>query len=108
MNSSRRQHKVLDKMAKAKKEAVEYTNTPESREKLVYCVKEVSGLLAQQASIREAIKDIKKSVKENLGITPQKFNKMVRIYHDDAREKVEDDLTEVLDLYDAVLGKEDD
>lgn len=89
------------------KEKVELS-AKELKEKLTYCVNEISDLMVQQESISESIKEIKKSVKENLGVDSKVFNQLVSIRHKGSRTKYEEDMGEVLDLYDTIFSDDAD
>lgn len=89
------------------KEKVELT-AAELKEKLTYCVNEISDLMVQQESIAESIRDIKKSVKDNLGVDSKVFNQLVSIRHKGSRAKYEEDMGEVLDLYDTIFKEDED
>lgn len=53
----------------------------------------------------ENIKDIKKRAKEEYGMPTKTFNQMFAIYHNQTRERFENEKDEVLDAYDQVFAE---
>lgn len=86
-------------MAKSK---VEF-NPALHKEKLYNVVKEASNAKLQIESFNTVIKDQREFARDELGVSPQLFNQLLRIYHNDQRDKFEETSQDVLDVYDSVF-----
>lgn len=86
-------------MAKSK---VEF-NPAEHGKDLKIAIRQASDAKIQIEASNDTIREIRKNAQENLGIDATTFNKMLTIYHKDAREKFENDSAETLEVYDAVF-----
>lgn len=85
-----------------KKEKVEFNASVHSK-KLEQAIKEASDVKIQIESGNEAIKDIREMVKETMGLAPSEFNALLKIYHTQSREQVEEANQELLGVYDAIF-----
>lgn len=81
---------------------VEY-NPALHADSLKHSIKECSDHLAIIEGARTAMKEIKKHCKEELGVEPKLFQAMLNLYHQDARDKFEDEKEDILEIYDAIF-----
>lgn len=88
----------------AKKEQVEF-NEAVHGQRLRELISQSSGLKFQVESANDAIKDLRNLAKDELGLAPKMFNKILSIHHKGERAKVESENDEVLGVYDAVFNK---
>ncbi|AZU98725.1 dsDNA binding protein [Acinetobacter phage vB_AbaM_PhT2] len=86
------------------KEKVEF-NPALHGEQLEHCIKQCSDHKAIIEGANEAIREIRKTACEELGVSGKDFNQMLRIFHKDEREKLETENEELLEKYDAVFRK---
>lgn len=86
------------------KEKVEF-NVAAHGEQLEHCIKQCSDHKAIIEGANDAMREIKKSAAENLGVDSKTFNKLLTIYHKDQREKFETESDEVIETYDAIFTK---
>lgn len=88
----------------AKKEAVEF-NQDVHGEELAKLIKEASDNKLKISGYNELIKDIRTRAKEELGVDGKMFNRLLALYHKDARDQFEAENEEVVELYDTVFTK---
>lgn len=82
--------------------------TTEEKTKLSAMIKDGSNLLFQSETIREQVGDIRKLAKEEFGLMPKEFNVLLRMYHKDQRDKIEEESMGAIDLYDSIFNKQTD
>lgn len=80
------------------------TLTREDANKLRNAIKEASDIKLMIEAKQDAIKDIRTMVKDDLGMKPKMFNKMVSVYHKRNYEEVTGENNEFEELYQEVLG----
>ena len=88
----------------AKKEPVVYDKAIHG-ERLEYCIKQCSDHKAIIEAANDAIREIKKVAKDELGVDSKKFMPMLAIYHNDKRDDFEDTKEEILEMYDELFNK---
>lgn len=88
----------------AKKEQIEFNEAVHGA-RLRELIGQASGLKFQVESANDAIKDLRNVAKDELGLTPKMFNKVLSIHHKGERDKVEAENEEVIGVYDAVFNK---
>lgn len=66
-------------------------------------VKRASDIKFQIESFNEQLKEIREYTKDQTGLKPADFNFLVRLYHTQTREKVEEQSEEILGVYDAIF-----
>lgn len=86
------------------KEKVEF-NPQLHGDQLEHCIKTCSDHMAIIEGAREAINELKKHSRDELGVDGKDFNRMLTIYHKDQREKFENENSDLLGMYDAVFKK---
>lgn len=86
------------------KETVEFDPTVHGDQLQKY-IKQCSDHKLIIESANEAIREVRKMAQEELGVKGKEFNFLLRIYHNDQREKFEDENSELLEKYDAVFSK---
>ena len=84
------------------KSTVEY-NPSVHGDQLKHCIKQCSDHKAIIEGANEAIREIRKTAQEELGVDGKTFNQVLKMYHKDEREKFENENDEVLEAYDAIF-----
>lgn len=91
-------------MAKVKKQAVEF-NASIHGEMLNHLIRQASDHKAIAESATEAIGELKRQAKDELGVDSKMFGNLFKMYHKDQREEFEDQNEEVIAVYDSVFTK---
>lgn len=68
-------------------------------------IKESAGSLLRQEAERDLRKEIAKKAKENWQISPSDFNKLVKIYHKQNLDEIQEATEELIGLYEMVFSK---
>lgn len=66
-------------------------------------VKRASDIKFQIESFNEQLKEIRDYTKQQTGMKPADFNFLVKVYHTQTRDKVEEQSEELLGVYDAIF-----
>lgn len=66
-------------------------------------VKRASDIKFQIESFNEQLKEIRDYTKHQTGMKPADFNFLVKVYHTQTRDKVEEQSEELLGVYDAIF-----
>lgn len=80
--------------------------SPDDRAKIYSALKEISGAMTRIESEREYIKESLGMLEENFGIPKKYMRKVARIYHDQNINEVKDEVSEVEEIYNAVIENE--
>lgn len=86
----------------AKKEKVIF-NEAVHGERLEYCIKQCSDHKAIIEGANEAIKELKRVAKDELGVQPKDFSDLLKLYHKSNRDEFENKSEELLGIYDAIF-----
>ncbi|ALY07093.1 double-stranded DNA binding protein [Vibrio phage vB_VmeM-32] len=65
-------------------------------------LEEGSLVLTMIEAERDKLKDIKKTAKEKLGLSPKQFGKLLQIHHKRNRDEVEAETDELIEIYDSI------
>lgn len=65
--------------------------------------KEAAGSLLRADSERDLRKEIAKKVKDDMDIKPAMFNKLVRMYHKQNKEEIQNKTEAIVSLYETVF-----
>lgn len=74
-------------------------------ETLVNYIKQCSDHKVIVESASEAIAEIRKMAKDELGVDSKHFNKLLNMYHKDQRDAFEEESEEVIGIYDTIFAK---
>lgn len=74
-------------------------------DKIKNMIKEVVNHNTIISGYKDQVKEIRDAAKE-AGVETKLFNKLVKIYEKDEREKIENENTDLIDLYDTIFIKE--
>lgn len=74
-------------------------------DKIKNMIKEVVNHNTIISGYKDQVKEIRDAAKE-AGVETKLFNKLVKIYEKDEREKIENENTDLIDLYDTIFTKE--
>lgn len=77
---------------------------PEVAKKVLDLIKETSNVTTMIEAKREDLKNIKTKAKTEYGIDGKTFNKLFKLYHNQARDQYEEEQNELLDMYDAITA----
>lgn len=72
--------------------------------KLKELIHEGSTVMTKIEVLKEEIKALKDTAKEELGVEGKKFSKLLSMYHKANRDEVEDEANELTELYDKVFN----
>lgn len=93
-------------MAKAAKQPVDVESlTDEQRSKLMTVLKETSNSLARAESEREYVRDAKKALVKDLGLSTKMVSKLVKVHHKQSFDQEQHEHEEFEKLYLKVTKK---
>lgn len=74
------------------------------RAELLKTLKEISGVMTQAEAARDTIRTLKKDAKDEFGLAPKVFNRIVKAYHKGTFQEEQATFTEFETLYNQVVG----
>lgn len=74
-------------------------------DRLNYCIKQCSDHKAIVEGANEAVKELKRVAKDELGVEPKQFSELLKMYHKSNRDDFENQSEEILEMYDAIFTK---
>lgn len=72
--------------------------TPEQRDNLKNAISEAVNSKYREQAEKDLQKEINKRMKDEIGMKPALFNKLAKVAYEDSAKKVNDEITELLDL----------
>lgn len=87
-----------------KQQTVVIPSNPTDRQTILDAIKEASLSLAKIEAEKEQIKAINDEIKEKFDIPPKLMNKLIKLYHKDAFVDFEQEVDDVKEAYDAIIG----
>lgn len=81
-----------------------YNLNPEQRERLKKAVNEAVEVRYKIDGYKDVLKEIREVVKEELGVKPRDFNKVVKILKEDKANQFDDEHRVLLDLVETVTN----
>lgn len=77
--------------------------SPEVAKQVMELIKDTSNITTMLEGEKAKLKDNKDRAKKEFGIDGKTFNKLFKLYHNQAREQFEEENTELLEIYDVIV-----
>ena len=82
-------------------------SNPADQKRIQDAIKEASDSLLRISSERELLKDIAKSIKEDIGMPPRLFNKLAKTYFQQNYNEVVEEDEQFQEAYEIILGNQE-
>jgi hypothetical protein len=83
-------------------------SNPEDRKRLLGAIKEIDNSMTRVAAERDFQKDAVNTVADELDLEKKYVRKLASIYHKQNLSQVQQETEEVFELYDLIIGTNDD
>ena len=83
-------------------------SNPKDRERLLNAIKEIDNSMTRVAAERDFQKDAINAVADELDLEKKYVRKLASIYHKQNLSQVQQETEEVFELYDLIMGTNDD
>lgn len=88
----------------ARKKNTREFNIHTDAEALKALLSEASDVKTEIEASNDTLKDIRTRAKDEIGLKPRKFNKLLGMYHKRNREEIEAESEELIDIYDKTFN----